>query len=78
MVRRLIGTAVSLVGILSFLYLFFEVPIGRRTLYEHCRLIGATEPAQELGDDLETAGHGLRARVEGAIAPTLAPGPENP
>ena len=65
MVRRLIGLCISLIGIGSFLYLFFEVPLGRRTLYEHSRRIVATEPAQELGEDLETAGTTLHDRVTG-------------
>ena len=65
MVRRLIGLAVSLIGVGSFLYLFFEVPLGRRTLYEHCQRIAATEPAQELGEDLQSAGGQLHDRVTG-------------
>jgi hypothetical protein len=66
MVRRLIGLLVSAIGIGSFLYLYFEVPLGRRTLYEHCQRIAATEPAQDLGDDLRTAGDTLHDRVTGA------------
>jgi hypothetical protein len=63
----------SLIG----LYVFFFVPIGRRTLYDHARRIATTPEAREFGDEMRTAGGRVAARtreeVEGAIRHGVLP-----
>ena len=54
--RRLINGFIWLVGLVVILGVYFFVPVGRFTLYEHTLRIAATEPAQELGDDLRRTG----------------------
>lgn len=54
--RRLINGVIWLVGLVVILGVYFFVPVGRFTLYEHTLRIAATEPAQELGDDLARTG----------------------
>ena len=56
--------AVLFLGIFGFsLYLFFFVPLGQRTLYEHIRRIAATDEAQDLRDDVGEAGGRIRDRM---------------
>lgn len=64
--RRMINGFFWLVGLTVVLGVYFFVPVGRFTLFEHTLRIAATEPAQELGDDLEETGEELhdRARTE--------------
>jgi hypothetical protein len=66
--RRIINALLWLVGLVVVLGAYFFVPVGRFTLFEHTLRIAATEPAQELGDDLEETGEELheRARQEWA------------
>ncbi len=45
-----------MIGLIVVLVVYFLVPLGRYTLFEHTLRIAATEPAQELGEELETAG----------------------
>ena len=47
--RRLINGFLWLVGLAVVTVVYFFVPLGRFTLYEHTLRIAATEPAQELG-----------------------------
>ena len=54
--RRLINGFIWLVGLVVILTVYFFVPVGRFTLYEHTLRIAATEPAQELGGDLRRTG----------------------
>lgn len=64
--RRMINAFLWLVGLVVVLGVYFFLPVGRFTLFEHTLRIAATEPAQELGDDLEETGEELhdRARQE--------------
>lgn len=55
MIRRAISGFISLVIIAVFAYLFFFVPLGERTLYEHASRIAATPEAEELGRDATRA-----------------------
>lgn len=55
-----------LIGLVVVLAVYFFVPVGRHTLFEHTLRIAATEPAQELGEDLSETSEelGQRARDE--------------
>lgn len=61
--RKAINGFLWLVGLLVVLTVYFFVPIGTYTLYEHTLRIAATEPAQELGDELGTATRELGERA---------------
>lgn len=61
--RRLINGIIWLVGLVVILGVYFFVPVGRFTLYEHSLRIAATEPAQELGDDLVRTGEAVGAEA---------------
>lgn len=61
--RRLINGVIWLVGLTVILTVYFLVPVGRFTLYEHTLRISATEPAQELGHDLRRTGEDLGERA---------------
>ena len=52
-----------LVGLVVVLGVYFFVPVGRFTLFEHTLRIAATEPAQELGEDLEDEARDLSERA---------------
>jgi hypothetical protein len=71
--RWAISGFVSLIG----LYVFFFVPIGRRTLYDHARRIATTPEAREFGDEMRTAGVRVASRAreeaEGAIRHGVLP-----
>jgi hypothetical protein len=62
-IKRAIKASVAFVVFSILLYFFFFVPLGRRTLYEHVSRIAATDEAQELGDEVETASDQLEDRV---------------
>ena len=64
MISKLVSALIGLVGLACFVYVFFFVPIGRRTLYEHARNIAGTPQAQELGDDVSDATHRVTDRVQ--------------
>lgn len=61
--RRLVNGILWLIGLLVVLVVYFVVPVGRFTLFEHTRRIAGTEPAQELGRDLSAAGESLKERA---------------
>ena len=58
-------------------YVFFFVPIGRRTLYDHTRRIATTPEAREFGDEMRVAGSRVAERtrdeVEGVIRHGVLP-----
>jgi hypothetical protein len=58
--RRAVNAILWLIGLFMLLVGYFVVPIGRYTLFEHTQRIAATEPAQELGADLERTGEQLK------------------
>lgn len=72
MIRRLIGLIVGLIGLSSFGYVFFFVPLRTGTLYEHVRAVIQTEPAQELKADLKDASSKLVEKARGVLEPTDA------
>lgn len=61
--RRLVNGILWSIGLLVVLFVYFFVPVGRFTLFEHTQRIADTEPAQELGRELGTAGESLRDRA---------------
>lgn len=65
MLRRLFSSLLSLIGLAVVAYVWFFVPIGRRTLHEHALRIAETEPAQELGVEVEVASERLVEHVAG-------------
>jgi hypothetical protein len=63
MIRRAVDTVIGAVCLGCVGYVYFFVPVGQRTLFEHTRRIAATEPAQELQRDATSTAHTLGARV---------------
>lgn len=63
MIKSAIKGIVYLTSFCVLAYLFFFVPLGARTMWEHVQRIAATDEAQELGDDVSVAGE----RVETAV-----------
>lgn len=63
MVRRWLNAIIFSAGLVALAVVFFFVPLGRRTLFEHVRRISATPEAQELGTEVDEASE----RVEGAV-----------
>jgi hypothetical protein len=63
---RPVRWALSLLTTTIALYVFFFVPIGARTLYDHVKRIAATPEAQDLGRDVAHAGErvGTKIRAE--------------
>ena len=55
MIKGAIKGVVYLTAFGVLAYLFFFVPLGQRTLWQHVSRIAATEEAQELGDEMEEA-----------------------
>ncbi len=86
----MLRTLLSLVGLAVVGYVFFFVPLGQRTLYQHARRIAGTEEAQELGREAAVAAEELKEHLEEQIerhvldagpdapsaAPSSAPAPE--
>lgn len=64
---RPIRWALSLATTLALLYLFFFVPIGQRTLYEHVRRVAGTEEARELGRDVRGVSQRVLERVSDEV-----------
>lgn len=57
MIKWVIKNAFALIGLGVFLYVFFFIPLGERTMWQHARRIAGTEEAQELGREAgEAAG----------------------
>lgn len=67
MIRGTIKAIVYLTafGVLS--WLFFFVPLGQRTMWQHVQRVAATEEAQEMGDEVGQASE----RVEHAVREKL-------
>ena len=63
--RKLVNIFFWSIGVIVVAIVYFFVPIGRYTLFEHTLRISATEPAQELGEDVsETASELGEAALE--------------
>lgn len=77
MIRWLIRSAISLITLCVAAYLFFFVPLGRRTMFEHLVRISQTDEAQDLGRELGDATDRLSdefgQRVEAAAQKDDAP-----
>ena len=63
----MIKGALALVGFAVVAYVFFFVPLGERTMFEHVRRIAATEEAQDLGDEAGQAAGELKDHIEDEI-----------
>jgi len=61
--RKALNGFLWLVGLLVVLAVYFFVPLGRYTLYEHTLRIAATEPAQDLGEEVGEATRELGERA---------------
>jgi hypothetical protein len=55
MIKNAIKGVVYLTAFGVLGYLFFFVPLGERTTFDHVRRIAATDEAQELGDEVGDA-----------------------
>jgi len=63
--RKLVNLFFWTIGVLVVAAVYFFVPVGRYTLFEHTLRIAATEPAQELGEDVtDTASDLGRSAME--------------
>ncbi|MBX3247355.1 MAG: hypothetical protein KF901_09245 [Myxococcales bacterium] len=60
-------SALTLIGLAVVAYVFFFVPLGQRTMYQHARRIAGTEEARELGREATEAAERLREHVEEQI-----------
>ncbi len=67
MIRRALSGLFSLFVLVVLGYLFFFVPLGERTLYDHVSRIAATPEAEELGRDAERASERLEEVVRERI-----------
>lgn len=65
--RSLTKSALTLVGLAVVAYVFFFVPLGQRTMYQHGRRIAGTDEARELGREATEAADRLRDHVEEQI-----------
>jgi hypothetical protein len=63
MIRRWTDWAIGSVCLLCVGYVFFFVPVGRRTLFEHAWRIAQTEPARELAEDARRTAGELSQRL---------------
>lgn len=68
-VRWLVGAFVSF----AVAWFVFMVPLGRYTLFEHARRIGATDEAQELGSEVGQASDRLRTEVVRQVSAAARP-----
>ena len=70
----MIGTLAKRSVELAILFLaavtFFLVPFGHRTLYQHVRAVFSTEPAHQLGDELEKKGQEVMGAVREGGSPS--------
>lgn len=63
MIRRVVSWGIGFIGLGSFLYVFFFVPMERQTLYEHMSLVLATREAHDMGTDVKQAVTNLKGVV---------------
>lgn len=61
--RKAINGGLWLIGLTVVTIVYFFVPLGRFTLFEHTLRIAATEPAQDLGDEVGEAARDLGERA---------------
>ncbi len=63
MLGELVKRAVNLVVLGLAVLAFFTVPLGERTLYQHCVAIVSTKEAKALGEGVEHAGKTVEHEV---------------
>ncbi len=63
----MIKSLLALLGLAVLAYVALFVPLGERTFYQHVRRIWATDEAQELSRDLESAAQDLEADLEARL-----------
>lgn len=63
MIRNMIVRVLELAVFLLASYVFWFVPVGRRTPYGHLAAIFSTTPAHEAAEDFASAGKKLRDKV---------------
>jgi hypothetical protein len=61
--KRVVNLAVVLLAAVAF----FTVPFGRRTLFQHLLAVVRSEPAEELGREIEKKGDEVRRDVIQAL-----------
>ena len=68
LVKRLVNVVVAILAAVSF----FLVPIGSRTLFQHCKAIFSTPEANELGQEIRKTGEQIVTEVKGAPSPAAS------
>ena len=65
MLGELVRRGVNLLVLGLAALAFFTVPLGEKTLYQHCAAIFTTREAKALGDGVERAGRHVEHEVRG-------------
>lgn len=73
MIFKPVRWAVSIFVTFAVAWFVFMVPMGRYTLFEHARRIGATDEARELGDEVGQASDRLRSEVVRQVGEVARP-----
>lgn len=60
----MIKSVLAAIGLAVVLYVSFFIPLGERTLAQHVQRIWATDEAQELSRDIETAADDLETHLQ--------------
>ena len=72
MLGDLAKRAVNLAILLLAAVTFFLVPFGKKTLYRHCIAIFTTEPAEELGRELQKKADDVKHEVTQSVGSPIA------
>ena len=67
MIGRKLDALLAFIGLCTVAYVFFRVPLGQRTMYEHAKRIAATEPARELETDVRSRSDEVRREVTSKV-----------
>ncbi|MEM1414736.1 MAG: hypothetical protein AAGH15_07540 [Myxococcota bacterium] len=67
MIRLLIKSPLTVIGFAVVTYVFFFVPLGERTLFEHAKRIATTEEARELGAEAGQAARRLEDHLQNEV-----------
>lgn len=74
MIRLLFRSPLSLLGAGVLLYIFFFVPLGELTAFQHARRIAGTEEARELGQEAGAAARRLEKHLQSEVGRLLDAG----
>ena len=74
MIRLLFKSPLSLIGAGVLLYVFFFVPLGERTAFQHARRIAGTDEARERGQEAGAAARRLEAHLQDEVGRLLDAG----